>query len=411
MEQSVKIDARPSRYATRLPIHATDGTVFGYTLIFRTDVVDHFSDFLGIDSASAAIEMSTLLALDVLCNNRPAFILCDGNVLLQHGLELLPADKVVVGIESSVVADDAIYQLCYELKNSGYKIALSDYSPNDPRQSIAHLADFIFVDLRHTSRPDIALILDATRGHLCSFIATGVETRGEIEFAKGAGFHFLQGSIFLKPESMKIRSTSANRIVYLRLLSAVSQPKLDWYAIEELIKSDVTIYYRLMRFINSAAFGNRSEVRSVLQALSLLGEDEIRCWCRIAGIFEMSRRGPSEAVLSALIRARSLELLGKRIDHGETDLFLVGLLTLMETILEVPMAAILEGLCLEKSVLDLLLNHAGPLQTLLDMVFAVESGAWNTVTETCAHLCIEEEFAAECYSNAITWAQSLAAAI
>ena len=88
--------------------------------------------------------------------------------------------------------------------------------------------------------------------------------------------------------------------VYLRLLQAVSQPELDWNSIEELIKSDATIYYRFMRFVNSAGVGIRCEVRSVRQALGLLGDDEIRRWCRLAGMFEMSKGQPGELLLSAL---------------------------------------------------------------------------------------------------------------
>lgn len=406
MEQTLNSAARPVRYATRQPVFAADGSVIGYKLLFRTDLIDHFfgNEF---EPSTVAIEVSSLLGLDVLACERLAFIECDRQTLITKELELLPAEKVVAELASSVSVDDLVYQSCLDLKNRGYRIAISDFSLNDPRQPITKLADFILVDLNQTKAGEIPLILEIVQGRECKLIATGVESQSAWDLAKHLGFHLFQGSFFRCPGPMRARTTLSNRIVYLRLLSAVSKPELDWNEIEELIKSDITIYYRLMRFVNSAAHGIRSESQNVLQALMFLGDDEVRRWCRVAGLLDMTRQEPSEAVLSALIRARSLELLGERIDHRKADLFLVGLLTLMDTILEVPMARILDGLHLDYSIVELLLEHSGPLRVLLDLLFAVEAGTWTNVAHGCTELGIDEAFAAACYSNAITWAQSL----
>lgn len=406
MEQTLNSTARPVRYATRQPIFAADGSVIGYKLLFRTDLMDHFfgSEF---ESSTVTIEVSSLLGLDALTCERLAFIECNHETLVTRELELLPAEKVVAEISSSARIDDVVFQSCLELKNRGYRIAISDFSLNDPRQPIAGLADFILVDLNQTKAAEIQQILEIVQGRECKLIATGVESQAAWDLAKHLGFHLFQGSFFRSPGPMRTRTTLTNRIVYLRLLSAVSKPELDWREIEELIKSDITIYYRLMRFVNSAAHGARTEPQNVLQALMFLGDDEVRRWCRVAGLLDMTRQEPSEAVLSALIRARSLELLGERINHRKADLFLVGLLTLMDTILEVPLPTLLDGLRLDSSIVELLLEHSGPLRSLLDLLIAVEVGTWTNVAQGCAEVGIDEAFAAACYSNAITWAQSL----
>jgi c-di-GMP phosphodiesterase len=411
VELSIEAVVRPARYATRQPVLAEDGTVIGYKLIFRTDVVSHFSELETDASGSVAIEMSTLLSLDTLCDHRMAFIDCDRDLLLRRGLALLAPDKVVAEIDSSVMVDDAIYQLCCDMKNDGYRIALADFSPGDPRETIAHLADFIFVDLQRTQWDEIPRIIGTDRWRHSGLVATSVETRDEMEFARKAGFQFFQGNFFRQPESLRSRTALTNRTVYLRLLRAVSQPELDWNSIEALLKSDATIYYRFMRFVNSAGVGIRCEVRSVRQALGLLGDDEIRRWCRLAGMFEMSKGRPSELLLSALMRARFAELLGKRIEHGAADLFLLGLLTMMDTILEIPMDAIVDGLSLDDASMTFLLEHEGSLRPVFELVFAVESGMWNSVVEWCGRLAIKEDHAAECYSSAMAWAQSITASL
>lgn len=398
---------KPTRYATRQPVLAADGTVIGYKLLFRTDIVDHFSGPAAEDSGAAAIDMSTLLGLDVLCDKRLAFIGCNRDVLLQHGLAMLPPAKVVAEIDPSVSVDDSIYQLCCDLKNDGYKIALTDFTFDDPREPLAHFADYVSVDMARTPREEMLRIAGFDRWRHSGMIATSVESREEFDFARKAGFQFFVGNFFRKPERMRTRSTPTNRVIYLRLLEAVMVEDLDWNSIEDLIKSDATIYYRLIRFLNSAALGIRCEVKTVRQALAFLGDNEIRRWCRLAGMFEMSQGRPSELMLSALIRARFLELIGKRTESSEHDLFLIGLLTQMDAVLEVPMPAILEGLHLEKEVEELLLDHTGPLQPLLDLIIAMESGLWGMVQQSCQQLGIEEDSAAAVYSSAISWAQEI----
>jgi c-di-GMP-related signal transduction protein len=408
MKQLLIDEARPTRYATRQPILAADETVIGYKLLFRTGFVSHFCPIDTTESVRATIDMSTLLGLDTLCDNRLAFIACNRDILLENGIAFLPPDKVVVEIEPSLVLDEDVLQACSELKDAGYKIALDQFVNDDPRQPIVHFADYLKVDLQHHHLEDILHRVRADACERTGLIATGVETRRDFELARRAGFHFFQGYFFRKPESVRTRGAHTNRVIYLRLLQAVSQPDLNWDAVEELIKSDPTLYYRLIRFLNSAVVAFRGEVRSVRQALTLMGENEIRRWCRLAGMFEMSHNRHSELLLSVLIRARFAESLGARIPHGGVDLFLVGLLSMMDAILELPMSAILDGLSLDDDSKQLLLEHQGNLGPFFDLVVAVESGTWPAVVELCRQFHLEESFAAECYSTAMTWAQALA---
>ncbi len=404
-------DVRPIRYATRQPILAADETVIGYKLLFRTDVVSHFRGDDADPSVRTTIDMSTLLGLDMLCDHRQAFIGCNRNVLLERELAFLPPDRVVAEIEKSVMVDDAVFNACCELKNAGYKIALDQFVIDDPREPIVHLADYLKVDLKQIAWEDISHIVSSDSWKHSGMLATNVETREEFELARRVGFQFFQGYFFRKPESLRTRSAPTSHAVYLRLLRAVSQAELEWNEVEEIIKSDPTLYYRLLRFLNSAAFAYRGDVRSVRQAFTIMGEDEIRRWCRLAGMFEMSKGRPTELLLSALVRARFAESLGARISHGSTDLFLVGLLSMMDAILEIPMSAVLEGLSLDADSTKMLLEHRGKLRPIYELVLAVEAGAWTLVVRSCRQLGVGEDFAAECYSHAMAWAQSLTASI
>ncbi|HEY2467970.1 MAG TPA: HDOD domain-containing protein [Terracidiphilus sp.] len=406
MEPFSNDDTRPIRYATRQPILAADETVIGYKLLFRTDVACHLS---GPDEmAHATIDMSTLLGLDVLCDHRLAFIGCNRNVLLDRSLAFLPPDRVVAEVERAVAVDDDVLDACCELKNAGYRIALDEFTGDDPRQALLHVADYVKVDLSQSNWQEVLEIVGPDHWAHSNLLATHVESREQFELARRAGFQFFQGYFFQKPESLRTRSAPVNQVIYLRLLQAVTQPEIERAAIEELIKSDPTLYFRLLRFVNSAILGIRGEVRTLHHAFTLIGDDELRRWCRLASIFEMSRGRPGELLLSALIRARFAEGLGERIDHQEADLFLVGLLSVMDAILEIPMSAVIEGLELDEDSTNLLLEHQGNLRTIFELVSAVETGAWPTVVQSCRELAVSEDVAAACYSKAIAWAQSLA---
>lgn len=410
MEQSSNDDARPVRYATRQPILAVDETVIGYKLLFRTDVMSHFSSENSKSEARATIDMAMLLGLDVLCDHRLAFIGCNRDALLDHGLAFLPGSRAVAEIERLVEMDDALLQACCELKNAGYRIALEDYTADDPRQPIVHLADYLKVDLRRDAWEEIPRLVGPDAWKHAVLLATNVDAREDFELARSNGFQLFQGYFFRKPESLRTRGAPTNRMVYLRLLQAVMKPELDWNSVEELIKSDPTLYFRLLRFINSAVFGLRGEVRTIRQAFTLMGDNELRRWCRLAGMFEMAQGRPGELLVSTLVRARLAELLGAQVEHGRADMFLMGLLSMMDSILEIPMSVVIEGLALDEASTVALLDHKGRLGKVCELIEALEIGTWNVVVERCRELSVNEAFAAESYSNAMAWAQSLAAA-
>ena len=315
---------------------------------------------------------------------------------------------MIAEIERAVGMDIALVDACCDLKNAGYKIGLDDFTAADPRQAIVHLADYLKVDVRREGWEEVPELVGPDAWKHAVLVATNVDSREDFEIARRRGFQFFQGYFFRKPESLRTRSAPTNRLVYLRLLQAIMKAELDWNAVEELIKSDPTLYFRLLRFINSAVFGLRSEVRTLRQAFTLMGDNELRRWCRLAGMFEMSQGRPGELLLSTLVRARFAELLGTGVEHGSADLFLIGLLSMMDSILEIPMSAVIEGLALDEHSTMALLDHKGRLGMICELIEAMEIGSWPVVVERCKELGVNESFAAENYSNAMAWAQSLA---
>jgi len=352
----------------RQPILTKDEKVFGYELLFRDGAENYFNAEDPEAASRSTLDSSMLMGLDVLCNGSRAFINCTRDMLLKDYITLLPSSHAVVEILESVEADDLVMAACQRLKEAGYLIALDDFTVSDPREPLTEVADIIKVDVRATSPEERIAMVQRYGPWRCRMLAEKVETREEYVAAREAGFVYFQGYFFRKPEILKAPQVSGNQVNYIKMLQVVSKPELDPREIENAIKSEASLCYRLLRYMNSASFGFAKEIHSVRHALSILGEREVRRWVRMVVTLAAGQNKSTEIVLSALVRARFCELLSPKIKHGDSDLFLLGLLSLMDTILETPMCEVLDKVPLDQETKTVLLGGGGPLRPLYQLM-------------------------------------------
>jgi EAL and modified HD-GYP domain-containing signal transduction protein len=379
--------------------------------LFR-DGVENFFGETDVDAASrSTLNTSMLIGLDALCDGRRAFINCTREILLKDYITLLPSAQAVVEVLETVPADDLVVAACQRMKQAGYLIALDDFGVNDPREALTDLADIIKVDLRATSASDAALMVKKYGPWRCRMLAEKVETRDEFVAAKKAGFLYFQGYFFRRPEILTAHEIPANQLNYVRMLTAVSQPELDVRLIENLVKGEASLCYRLLRYLNSAAFGFAAEIQSVRHALSILGEREVRRWIRLVATLGAGQGKASDLVLAALVRARFCELLSPKIQSGNSDLFLLGMLSLMDSILEIPMRQVLENVPIDMESKAALLGTASSLRPVYQLMLAQESGEWKAVSDLSAQLRLAESEVADAYFEAMQWARQVSAGI
>jgi EAL and modified HD-GYP domain-containing signal transduction protein len=398
-----------TRYIARQPVLTKDEKVFGYELLFRDGVENYFRSSDAEAASRSTLDSSMLMGLDVLCDGRRAFVNCTREVLLKDYITLLPSNQTVVEVLESVPPDDLVMAACKRLKEAGYMIALDDFVANDPREPLTEMADILKVDVKVTTPEQRAAMIKRYGPWRCRLLAEKVETREEFVDAGKAGFVYFQGYFFRKPEVMATRDIPANRINYLRMLQAASRPELDPREVENVIKSEASLCYRLLRYLNSAAFGFGTEIRSIKHALSMLGEREVRRWVRLVATLSAGQGKSSELVLSAMVRARFCELLTPKVQHGDSDLFLLGLLSMMDVILEVPMSEVLDKLPLDQETKNVLLGGASPLRQLYQLMLARESGDWQNTAVLAGQMKMSESEVAESYWQAMQWAREMSA--
>ena len=391
----------------RQPILTKDEKVFGYELLFRDGIEDYFCAKDAEAASKIMLDSSLLMGLDVLCNGGRAFVNCTRDMLLKDYVTLLPSSLTVVEILESVEPDDLVMAACQRLKEAGYMIALDDFGVGDKREPLTQIADIIKVDVRSTTPEQRTAMVKRYGPVRCRMLAEKVETREEFLAAQKAGFAYFQGYFFRKPETIKTHAVQGNRLNYIKMLQVVSKPELEPREIENAIKGEASLCYRLLRYMNSASFGFGHEVRSVRHALSILGEREVRRWVRMVVTLAAGQHKSSDLVISAMVRARFCELLSPKIKHGESDLFLLGLLSLMDAILELPMSDVLDKVSLDQETKTVLAGGDSYLRPLYQLMLAQESGDWQSSGELARSMKLPESEVAEVYWSAMQWAREM----
>jgi EAL and modified HD-GYP domain-containing signal transduction protein len=405
---------KPSPCIARQPILTANETVMGYELFFREGREDQRFSADRETATAATVETLNLVGLGVLCDGRLAFINCSRQALLTESFDLLPPDDVVVEIQATVPADEEVLQACQHLKQKGFSIALDNFTLGDSREALLPYADYLKVDVTRIPPMQAAALVQSYASDTRRMLAHKVETRQHFVTAGKNGFTLFQGYFFRHPENMLARHIPANQGTYLRLLSAVSKPEVDLAEVEALIKHEPALCYRLLRYLNSPVLGLSSPVVSVGNALTLLGEKESVRWIRMATALSMGQDKPSDLVLSSLVRARFCELIASRVEHGRADLFLLGMLSLIDAILSVPIGMVVEELRLDPAIKEQLLaakmGKKTPLSPIYDLMVAREAGDWGLVARLGKQLNLSLSFIAETSNASMRWAHEITSA-
>jgi c-di-GMP-related signal transduction protein len=397
------------KFIARQPIFNLQRDVFAYELLFRRGM-QNSCEGLNMEHASALmVDTSFLIGLHNLTEGRRAFINCTREFLLGEYISLFPREKVVVEILETVEPDQEVVDACRRLKHDGYLLALDDFVETPAWMPLLKLTDFIKVDFRLTSREEQKALAERHRARGIRMLAEKVETPDEYNIAKEMGYTLFQGYFFCRPEIVKQRNIPSFKVAYLDLLQTAAAPHFDMAELASKVKHEASITYKLLRYLNSAAFGLSCEIQSIPHALTLLGERELRKWIAVVCVSVMSDDKPGELMTIPLVRGRFCELLAPLagLKGQESDLFMLGLLSVIDAILDLPMDVILSELPIRHEIKEALLEPKGIYHDILGMVIAHERAGWEKVGVLAKRLGIKEDCIPPLYASAVDWASSL----
>jgi EAL and modified HD-GYP domain-containing signal transduction protein len=394
----------PLHFIGRQPILNRALDLYGHELLFRSGAVNEFSGDPEIATKSVIDNALFLLPPD---NGQVNFINCTRETLLSGVVTLLPPESTVLEILETVEADTEILNCCRSLKESGYRFAMDDFSEKETSLPFLEIAEFIKIDFMASNaatRKQIYAIASRTN---ITIIAEKIETEADVELAWSEGCTLFQGYFFCKPIMTRPRVIPQNQLVYIRLLAELTREPANLREIESLTMSDPSICYRLLRLANSALYALPSSVESIRSAVMMIGDDEFRKLVTIALANVAATSHSRAATRVALERAKFCETLSAVLRESASTLYLLGMLSLMDVILNMPMRQVVNLLPLHQRIKSALLGERSPLTVALDLVRAREAGGWIETTSIQESIGLSGSVASRLYSDAIQWADAV----
>jgi len=359
----------------RQPIFDRGFQVIAYEILYRGIET-------GVDTEKTAEAMiSTMIdiGLDNVAGSLPVLFNVDRAFLLNETelMQALPPEQVYVEILESVPDDPEVLAACRNLKDKGFKLVLDDVISVEHARAFIDYVDIIKIDRKKAEDP--AAILKEFRRYNVRFLAEKVESFEEVEAARALNFDLYQGYFFCKPDTVSGSKPPESKMAILRAMQqAMSATSID--EMFGVVRQDVSLSYRLLKYINSAAFGLRREIASIEQALSLLGLNNIRRWLTLLAMTALAENKPQELIRQALWRARFLESLARQL--GETivdDDFMMGLFSILDALLDQSMQDSLQDISLADHVRNGLIDLNSPMGQKLALSFAIEQGDWEFI--------------------------------
>lgn len=392
-------------FVARQPILDANKSIFAYELLFRSGPENYFPDFDPDAAASRVMsESASVFGLDTLTGGRKAFINVTRRVLLEELFSILPKDWVVIELLETVEPDADVIAACEALKRCGYLLALDDFVDHPKFEPLIELADFLKVDFLATDAHGRRKLAERY-GARVNLLAEKVETYDDVQEGLSLGYKYFQGFFFCRPEVIARREVPGFKLNYLKFIREVSLPELDLDQVEQVIKQEVSLSVKLLRFLNSAAFGYSGRVSSVRQALILLGERPVKKWASMIALSEIGEDKPCELVVTSLTRARLCELLAPHagLDQRTHDLFLVGMFSLIDALIGRPIAELIKEMAVSPEIQTALLEDGSALGHVRRLAIAQERADWDEVSSLSASLGIADDALTHAYAQAVAW--------
>ena len=395
-------------YVARQPILDRNRKTTAYELLFRDGPGNSFP-VVEPEFATSKLLMDQFLTHQYhSIEDKVGFVNFPYESLLNQIPTLFPEDKMVVEIlEDCPPSDELLAEVKY-LKSKGYQIALDDFIPSPEWNRFLPYIDLLKIDIQQVSLPKAALIIDKLSQTKIRFLAEKVETYDEFQRASNIGFHYFQGYFFSKPEIIEKKAIESSLYTVVELCKCIAEEVIDFCKIEKLISTDVTLSFKLLRYVNANAAICR-EISSFRQAMAYMGEDKLRKFVSLVALATVKESKPESLYNLSIQRARFCELLMKemQIPEGSSKGFLCGMFSLLDSLLDQDLETVVESIPIDKEIKTALLKRESLLGDVLSLAIALEKADWYKVIDLEKKLALSNQVISDSYQRSIRWTDEI----
>ncbi len=367
-------------YLGRQSLYDRSRELAGFQLLYGHGEADP-ADLDGGRMASARVMLDTLtgMGLESVVGQHTAFMTVERGFLMEDGPTAPVDPRIVYAFRPDIATDEPLLAALWHLAGDGRRFALDHFDGGEAACQFLAVVDYVSLDAGRLPEGRLRELVAQLRGYDVKLIAAGIESEEVLELATELDFDLYQGNHFAQPKMLKLRGVPTSRLAVLRLVGKLNDPEATIESVQEVIAQDVSLSYRVLRQINSAAYNLPAPVDSIRRAIMLLGLDAVKA---LATLLAMAGQEDQldDLTTTALVRAKMCELLAERQAGVQGEVaFSVGLLSILDVVTQVPLHTVLDSLPLADHVHRALAHHDGPLGTILASALAYERGDWNLV--------------------------------
>ncbi len=394
----------------RQPIMDEKQQIIGYELFFRHSAEAESAIFEDEFKAYSSVLISAIGGIDMqwLLGDKLAFINVNEDMLKSEFLELMPPKRTVLEILRTVTPSAETVERCQNLREQGFKIALDNPHLSVENSPLLPCADYIKIDIQSLNSADLQKAYNQLHLSSVKMIAEKVETDAQFADCKRIGFRLFQGFHFARPETFTSKVINASFDSVLNILNTVSQDG-EIREIEAGFKKDTALSFKLLSYINSVGFGLSCEIQSINHALTILGRKQLYRWLTLLMVTAGENSTPPALMKTSITRGRLTELLGESYfeKHDRDNLFIVGVFSLLDAILKMPMETVLDKIQLPETVAEALLTRSGIYGPFLQLTEACEDSDNKRILEIAELLQFDASKVNECHIAALAWVETL----
>ena len=396
-------------FVTRQPVFDSHIKITAYELLYRHGFADTFFD--GYDRASSSVINTSFLSIGIeeITRNKKAIIKFTRNLLIHDIATLFPPSILTVELPNDLQIDQQVVDCCQQLRDKGYELIFDNFTLKDLNNPLLEYTQIIKININRISKKEKLEISQTFKKSDKKLFAGDITNIDDFNDVITKGFTYFQGDFFDKPFVYSSKEIPTNKLVYFRLIQTLNKANISFDEIETLIMQDISLTHKLLRLINSVYYGLTNRVKSVKQACLLLGIKEIRKWFSLVALAGIAEDKPEELIVKSVLRAKFCENMAPffELESSRSELYMMGLFSLLDAILDKPMAVLLAQLPLPEDVNLAILGVKNRYREVLDIVLVYEKADWKIFSEYIKQRKLDEKKLLIFYQDSVKWTNQI----
>ena len=405
-------DSLQDIFLGRQPILDRNQHIVAYELLFRSSSQGLSANVTDDMLATAHVITHAFSELGIasVLGDKKGFINISADLLLSDMIELLPQDKVVIELLETIRVDNQIISRCRELKAMGFSLALDDFAGDSQFEPLLDIVEVVKFDLPQMGQEALEKYVSHIKRWPVKLLAEKVEDIDQAVQCKGLGFDLFQGYYFARPVVLSGKRADSSKLTLLKLVELILGDA-ETQEIEQTFKRDPSLSYNLLRLVNSVAVGTRHKISSLKQAIVVLGRQQLQRWLQLLLFVNQGGDMQNPLLELAATRGKLMELLAVAQSERDKDhhdrAFMTGIMSLLDTLLGMPMGEVVKQANLASDVENALLKHEGKLGNLLLLVEKIEHNDFGAAEGLLADMQLNQGNLVQAQIEAMRWANQL----